>query len=79
MGKNLLSIDDLKVSIDEKEILKGIDLQIGRGEIHIIMGPNGSGKSTVAYTLMGHPEYQITDGEIEFEGEIVNDLRADER
>ena len=79
MNKNLLSIEDLKVSIDEKEILKGIDLQIGKGEIHIIMGPNGSGKSTVAYTLMGHPEYQITDGEIEFEGEIVNDLRADER
>ena len=79
MNKNLLNIEDLKVSIDEKEILKGIDLQIGKGEIHIIMGPNGSGKSTVAYTLMGHPEYQITDGEIEFEGEIVNDLRADER
>lgn len=79
MKKNLLKIKDLKVQIDEKEILKGLNLQINEGEIHIIMGPNGSGKSTLAYTLMGHPKYDITNGEIIFDDELINELRADER
>lgn len=79
MKKNLLNINNLKVNIDDKNILKGVDLNINEGEIHIIMGPNGSGKSTLAYTLMGHPSYEITDGEIEFEGQIINDLKTDER
>lgn len=79
MKKNLLSIDKLKVNIDDQNILKGVDLNINEGEIHIIMGPNGSGKSTLAYTLMGHPKYEIMDGKIEFEGEIINDFKTDER
>lgn len=79
MANNLLSINNLKVNIEDKEILKGLNLHIGEGEIHIIMGPNGGGKSTLAYTLMGHPKYEIVDGEIEFDGEIINDLGADKR
>lgn len=79
MKDKLLDIDNLKVNIDEKEILKGIDLQINSGEIHVIMGPNGGGKSTLAYTLMGHPKYEIVDGEIELEGEVINDLSPDKR
>src|SRR5690554_6699768 len=79
MAKNLLNIENLKANIEDKEILKGLNLQINEGEIHIIMGPNGSGKSTLAYTLMGHPKYEITEGDIIFNGELINDLRADER
>lgn len=79
MNKKLLSINNLKVNIDEKEILRGLNLDIGPGETHIIMGPNGSGKSTLAYALMGHPKYEITDGEIKLEDEIINDLSADKR
>ena len=79
MRNKLLSIRNLKVSVDEQEILKGLDLEIDKGEIHVIMGPNGGGKSTLAYTLMGHPEYSITNGTVEFEGEVINDMKADER
>lgn len=79
MARELLNIKGLKVNIDDKEILKGLDLNINKGEIHIIMGPNGSGKSTLAYTLMGHPKYEITDGTIEFDGELINEMKADER
>lgn len=79
MSKKLLSIRNLKVNIEDKEILKGLDLNIGHGEIHIIMGPNGGGKSTLAYTLMGHPRYEITDGEIKFEDQLINDLSADKK
>ena len=79
MVNKLLDINNLKVSIEEKEILKGLDLHINEGEIHVIMGPNGGGKSTLAYTLMGHPKYEILDGTIEFNGEIINDLKTDER
>ncbi|WP_353095496.1 Fe-S cluster assembly ATPase SufC [Tissierella praeacuta] len=79
MTKNLLNINNLKVNIENKEILKGLNLQIGEGEIHVIMGPNGGGKSTLAYTLMGHPKYEIIDGEIEFEGESINELKVDKR
>lgn len=79
MKKKLLNINNLKVNIEDKEILKGLNLDIGPGEIHIIMGPNGSGKSTLAYTLMGHPKYEITNGEIKLEDELLNDLSTDKR
>ena len=57
-----LEIRNLHVSIDDKEILKGVDLSVKQGEVHALMGPNGTGKSTLAYALMGHPSYQITEG-----------------
>ena len=62
-----LEIKDLHVSIDGKEILKGVNLTAKQGEIHAIMGPNGTGKSTLAYTLMGHPSYTVTEGEVTFQ------------
>jgi Fe-S cluster assembly ATP-binding protein len=74
-----LIIKDLHVSIEGKEILKGFNLKIKSGEVHAIMGPNGTGKSTLAYTIMGHPSYQITSGEIFLDGNMINDLAPDER
>jgi Fe-S cluster assembly ATP-binding protein len=74
-----LKIENLKVSIEEKEILKGFSLEIKGGEIHAIMGPNGTGKSTLASSLMGHPKYEITSGSIELDGENVIDMEVDER
>jgi Fe-S cluster assembly ATP-binding protein len=74
-----LVIRNLHVEIEGKEILKGLNLTIGKGEVHAIMGPNGTGKSTLAYTLMGHPSYTITAGEILFKGQSVLDLSPDER
>jgi Fe-S cluster assembly ATP-binding protein len=74
-----LEIKNLHVSIEDKEILKGLSLTINQGEIHAIMGPNGTGKSTLAYTLMGHPSYTVTEGEIIFKGQNVLDLEPDER
>jgi Fe-S cluster assembly ATP-binding protein len=74
-----LIIKNLHVSIEDKEILKGVDLTIKQGEIHAIMGPNGTGKSTLAYTLMGHPSYIVTDGEIWFKGENLLELATDKR
>ena len=74
-----LVINDLHVSIEDKEILKGLDLTIKQGEIHAIMGPNGTGKSTLAYTLMGHPNYEVTGGEVWFKGENILELEPDER
>jgi Fe-S cluster assembly ATP-binding protein len=74
-----LIINDLHVSIEGKEILKGFNLKIKSGEVHAIMGPNGTGKSTLAYTIMGHPSYQITSGEIFLDGKKINDLAPDER
>lgn len=79
MTNDLLRINNLKVKIEEIEILKGIDLTIKEGETHVIMGPNGGGKSTLAYALMGHPKYEITDGQIEFQGVLINDLSPDKR
>lgn len=79
MKEKLLGINNLKVKIDDQEILKGIDLDINPGEIHVIMGPNGGGKSTLAYTLMGHPRYEITEGEILLEGEEISELSPDKR
>ena len=74
-----LVIKDLHVSIEGNEILKGLDLAIKQGEIHAIMGPNGTGKSTLAYTLMGHPSYEVTGGEAWFKDENILELDADER
>jgi Fe-S cluster assembly ATP-binding protein len=74
-----LEIKNLHVSIEDKEILKGLSLTINQGEIHAIMGPNGTGKSTLAYTLMGHPNYKVTEGEIIFKGKNVLELEPDER
>ncbi|MCB9110201.1 MAG: Fe-S cluster assembly ATPase SufC [Anaerolineales bacterium] len=74
-----LEIKDLHVSIEDKEILKGLSLTIKKGEIHAIMGPNGTGKSTLAYTLMGHPNYTVTGGEVLLDGENVLEMEPDER
>lgn len=74
-----LVIRNLHVSIDGKEILKGLDLTLPQGEVHAIMGPNGTGKSTLAYTLMGHPSYEVTEGEVFYKGENILELEANER
>src|SRR6201987_6425144 len=75
----VLRIRNLHVRIEDHEILKGVDLDVSRGEIHALMGPNGSGKSTLASTLMGHPAYEITEGSITFKGEDVTELEPHER
>jgi len=75
----MLKIENLQVEIDDQEIVKGLDLEVGEGEIHAIMGPNGSGKSTLANVLMGHPRYEVTGGAVTFRGEDVFELEADER
>jgi len=72
-------IKNLHVNVEGQEILKGLNLEINKGEIHAIMGPNGSGKSTLANTLMGHPLYQVTEGEVWFKGENILELSPDER
>ncbi len=79
MENKLLKIENLKTQIEGKDILKGLNLEIGKGEVHAIMGPNGAGKSTLANTLMGHPKYEIVEGEMIFEGEVLNELKANER
>jgi Fe-S cluster assembly ATP-binding protein len=78
-AKPELVIKDLHVGIEGKEILKGLNLEVRKGEIHALMGPNGSGKSTLANTLMGHPKYEVTSGDILFKGESVLEWEADER
>jgi Fe-S cluster assembly ATP-binding protein len=74
-----LVIKDLRVNVEDKEILRSLNLTVKAGAIHAIMGPNGSGKSTLAYTLMGHPGYTVTGGEVWYKGENILDLGADER
>ena len=74
-----LKINNLHVSIDDKEILKGIDLEINTGEIHAIMGPNGNGKSTLLSAIMGHPKYTVTKGSITLDGQDVLAMSVDER
>ncbi|MCL2521503.1 MAG: Fe-S cluster assembly ATPase SufC [Erysipelotrichales bacterium] len=76
---SLLKITNLKASVTDAQILKGIDLNINKGEVHAIMGPNGTGKSTLSGVIMGHPKYSITEGDILFEGESILPLRTDER
>jgi Fe-S cluster assembly ATP-binding protein len=74
-----LEIRDLHVSAEGKEILKGLDLSVDRGEIHALMGPNGSGKSTLANVIMGHPGFEVTEGTIRFGGEDITEADPDER
>src|SRR6058998_1397189 len=74
-----LIVKGLHVAVEGKEILKGLDREVRKGEIHALMGPNGSGKSTFANTLMGHPSYEVTAGDIVFKGESVLELEPDER
>jgi Fe-S cluster assembly ATP-binding protein len=74
-----LEIKNLHVRTDDREILRGVDLNISRGEVHALMGPNGSGKSTLANTLLGHPSYEITEGTITFKGEDITESEPHER
>jgi len=74
-----LTIQDLRVSIDDQEIIRGLTLAIPRGELHAVMGPNGSGKSTLAKVLAGHPDYKVTAGKVFMDGENVLELEPDER
>ena len=75
----LLNIKNLKVNVEEKEILKGVDLTINENETHVLMGPNGTGKSTLGYAVMGNPKYEITGGSITFKGEDITGLAVNER
>ena len=79
MAGELLKISGLKVAVEGKQILNGVDLTVNHGEVHAIMGPNGSGKSTLANALMGHPRYEVTAGTALFEGENVLALPTEER
>ena len=79
MSDKLLHIEDLHVEVEGKEILKGLNLTLDKGEVHAIMGPNGSGKSTLAYVLTGRPGYEVTQGKIVYNGEDILDLEPDER
>ena len=75
----ILEVKNLHVNVGDKEILKGINLDIFEGKVHVIMGPNGAGKSTLTNSIMAHPNYEVTFGDILFKGENINELRADER
>ncbi len=78
MSNKLLEIKDLHVNAQDKEILKGIDLTINKGEIHVIMGPNGSGKTTTANAILNNPLYNKVEGTINFDGEDITNLKTDE-
>lgn len=71
MAASLLKVDQLHVNVEQKEILHGVDLEINKGETHVLMGPNGAGKSTLGYALMGNPRYEVTDGAIYFNGKDI--------
>ena len=75
----MLTIKDLHASVEDKEILKGINLQVNPGEVHAIMGPNGSGKSTLSTVIAGHEDYEVTKGSISFDGEDLEELDAEQR
>ena len=75
----MLEVKNLRVKAEDKEILRGINLTVGKGEVHAIMGPNGSGKSTLARALAGHPGYEVTSGEARYEGQDLLDMSPDER
>ncbi|HET6404854.1 MAG TPA: Fe-S cluster assembly ATPase SufC [Candidatus Thermoplasmatota archaeon] len=74
-----LHIKDLHVNVEGKPILKGVNLEVRKGQVHALMGPNGSGKSTLSYTLMGHPKYEIVQGDILVNGESIKEMPVDER
>ena len=76
---SLLNLKGVKSEVEGKKILKGVDLTINKGEVHVIMGPNGAGKSTLASVLVGHPKHELSEGEIILDGENINDLEVDER
>ena len=77
--KHLLTVKDLHVNVEDKEILHGVDLTINKGETHVLMGPNGTGKSTLGYALMGNPRYSVTEGEIWFQGKNIKEESVNER
>ena len=79
MTQNLLKIENLHVTVQDKQVLNGISLAVQPGQVHAIMGPNGSGKSSLAYTTMGHPRYEITAGKIVFDDLELNELSPDKR
>lgn len=79
MSEILLQVKDLHVAVGDKEILKGVDLTVKRGEIHALMGPNGSGKSTLSNAVMGHPSYTITSGTVHFLGQDITQMPTDEK
>jgi Fe-S cluster assembly ATP-binding protein len=79
MEEVLLKVSNLHVKVEDKYILKGLELEVGKGEIHGILGPNGAGKSTLANTIMGNGKYKITDGKILLEGEQIQELKVEDR
>ena len=79
MSVNLLEIRDLSVSAEGTQILRGLNLTVGKGEVHVLMGPNGAGKSTLVNTVMGHPEYHVDGGSILFDGKDITNAPTDER
>jgi Fe-S cluster assembly ATP-binding protein len=79
MSTPMFEVENLHVNIEDKEILKGVNLVINKGEIHALMGPNGSGKSTLAYVIAGHPSYEVTEGSVRYNGEDILEMEADER
>ena len=79
MASDMLTVKDLRVSVEDSEILHGVDISIGPGETHVLMGPNGAGKSTLGNALMGHPQYTVTGGEVKFHGEDLLEKSVNER
>ena len=79
MSQHLLDIENLTVAVEDKEILHGVDLTVGKDETHVLMGPNGTGKSTLGYAITGNPEYTVTAGKIVFDGEDITRLPVNER
>ena len=77
--KKLLEVKNLHVDVEDKQILHGVNLEIGKGETHVLMGPNGTGKSTLGYALMGNPRYTVREGEIWFDGKNITDEAVNER
>ncbi len=79
MGDALLNVQNLSVNIEKKQVLYNVNLEVEKGQTHVLMGPNGAGKSTFGYTLMGNPKYNVTEGKIIFDGEDITQMSADKR